>query len=138
MDKISEITALVVDVNKLKMLASSLNIANSGSVSNTYNGVYKEILVDVSANSAEIGSFVNGDTAAHEAITVNLRQNDQVTKRYEPNSAFADADGFVYASKIDHTSQMLDVQESKRVYEAALKIYQMNTDMKHSILKLGK
>jgi flagellar basal body rod protein FlgC len=138
MDKISEVTALVIDINKMKMLAGSLNIANSGSVSNSYGNVYKELVVDVSTSSSAIQGFVTGNNTATDILDVKFRTNDQVSKRYEPSSSFADSDGYVYASKIDHTGQMLEVQESKRMYEAALKIYQMNTDMKHSILKLGK
>jgi flagellar basal-body rod protein FlgC len=138
MDKITQITNYVVEVNKMKMTAASLNIANSDAQSNTSADVYKEILIKATGTD-QISNFLKDNKAdLSNYLDVNYIENTTETKRYMPNSPYADSMGFVYSSNIDHTKQMLDVQNSKRTYESALKIYQMHMDMNSAILRIGK
>ncbi|MEY8239574.1 MAG: hypothetical protein RPT25_04460 [Cycloclasticus sp.] len=138
MDKIAQITNYVVEVNKMKMTAASLNIANADAQSNTSAGVYKELMVE-SSGSNQIVDFLHERNATLSSyLNAEYTQAVNEEKRYSPDSPYADSMGFVYSSNIDHSKQMLDVQNSKRVYESALKIYQMHMDMNSAILKIGK
>ncbi len=138
MDKIAQITNYVVEVNKMKMTAASLNIANADAQSNSSANIYKEIMVKATGTN-QISDFLEENRAdLSNYLNASYIQNTNDTKRYAPSSPYADSMGFVYSSNIDHTKQMLDVQNSKRVYESALKIYQMHMDMNSAILRIGK
>ncbi len=137
MDKVSEITNLVIEINKMKMAAASMNIANSDATSGSFDSIYKEISVDVQGIDS-LSSYLSGDRPLGDSIKTKYIENENIKQRYEPNNPVAGSSGFVYSANIDHTEQMLDVQSSKRIYEAGLKIYQMNIDMNSSVLRLGK
>ncbi len=138
MDKITQITNYVVEVNKMKLTAASLNIANADAQSSTSAGVYKEIVVESSGNAQIVNFLQNSGAELSSYLGAEYTQAINEEKRYMPSSPYADSMGFVYSSNIDHSKQMLDVQNSKRVYESALKIYQMHMDMNSAILKIGK
>lgn len=137
MDKVSEITGLVIEINKMKMAAASMNIANADATTSSFDSIYKKISVDVQGIDSLSGYLV-GDRPLNDSIVTRYIESEDVKRRYDPNNSLADPYGFVYSANIDHTEQMLDVQTSKRIYEVGLKIYQMNIDMNTSVLRLGK
>ena len=124
-------SALSAQSTRLNTVAS--NLANADSVVGDPNQVYRAHMPVFEA-SADAG----GQDMPGVKVTDVLQSNAEPEKRYEPGHPLADADGYVYAPKINVVEQMVDMISASRAYQSNVEMMNTAKDLTIRTLSLGR
>lgn len=126
----SALTAQTVRLNTI-----SSNLANADSVSGNPNDVYKPLKPVFSA-------FYHSNSISHSEGSVPVRVADVVEvttnmeSKYEPDNPLAGEGGMVYYSGINPVSEMADMMNATRSFEASAEVFSSVKGMQQSLLKI--
>lgn len=124
-------SALSAQSTRLNTVAS--NLANADSVVGDPSQVYRAHMPVFEA-SADAG----GQDMPGVKVTDVLQSNAEPEKRYEPGHPLADADGYVYAPKINVVEQMVDMISASRAYQSNVEMMNTAKDLTIRTLSLGR
>ncbi|ODB37098.1 hypothetical protein BB427_13960 [Pseudoalteromonas sp. BMB] len=119
-------------VERAKLQAASLNIANANSISSSAEGVYK-----VKSLSNEVASLSFEQRVQMQAEQM-LTQSPQVRAMYKPEHALANDQGYVFTPEINLATEMLNLNTATRAYEANVKAFNAYKSMSSKALEIGK
>lgn len=122
-------SALVAQRTQLNVI--SANIAN------------REVLVNAQGQYApyqrRIALLASGDPASGRAEGVHVADivtDDTLLFRYEPDSRFANADGYVGYPNVDPVKEMVNAMEASRSYEANIAAIEATKSMINAALEV--
>lgn len=124
-------SALSAQSTRLNTVAS--NLANADSVVGDPRQVYRAHMPVFEA-SADAG----GQDMPGVKVSDVLQSNAEPEKRYEPGHPLADADGYVYAPKINVVEQMVDMISASRAYQSNVEMMNTAKDLTIRTLSLGR
>ncbi|MBQ4862960.1 hypothetical protein J8L98_14830 [Pseudoalteromonas sp. MMG013] len=119
-------------VERAKLHAASLNIANANSVASSASAAYKVKHLNTNVNGMSFQQIVEADMMSL------LNQSTQVKAQYKPEHALADERGFVYTPEINLATEMLNLNSATRAYEANVKAFNAYKSMSAKALEIGK
>lgn len=133
------LSALDVEWTRIQNIA--LNLANMNSIRSETGDVYRplRLMSGPSPDFGRLAGAVTGQSAPTGVQIVGVEEiPGGVSKTYEPESPYADADGFVVQTHIDHSAEMTLMIKASRAYEANLTAMSIAQQMYNSALQLGR
>jgi flagellar basal-body rod protein FlgC len=124
-------SAMSAQSTRLNTVAS--NLANADSVVGDASQVYRAHMPVFEA-SADAG----GQDMPGVKVSDVLQSTAEPDKRYEPGHPLADADGYVYAPKINVVEQMVDMISASRAYQSNVEMMNTAKDLTIRTLSLGR
>ena len=95
----------------VRMNAAASNLANAGSVASSQDTVYQPI-------RAVFGQDLDrADGMATVRVAGVTRETAAAVRRHEPGHPLADANGDVWESPVNETTEMVEIMESSRQYQ---------------------
>ena len=95
----------------VRMNAAASNLANAGSVAGSQDTVYQPI-------RAVFGQDLDrADGMATVRVAGVTRETASAVRRHEPGHPLADANGDVWESPVNETTEMVEIMESSRQYQ---------------------
>ncbi len=127
-------SAMMAQTIRLNTISS--NLANADSVASNPNDVYKPLKPVFSAvyNQLSATQADKGSVPVQIADVVEI--DGQAVERYEPNSPFANEEGYVYRSGINVVNEMADMMSSTRSFEANVQVLTNVKSMQQSLMQL--
>ncbi|CAM4162971.1 flagellar basal body rod protein FlgC [Pseudoalteromonas byunsanensis] len=119
-------------IERAKLEAASMNIANANTVSSTPEGVYKVKQLSGAANNLSFAERV--ELQSDQLIT----QAALVQAQYKPEHAMANDQGYVFTPQINLATEMLNLNTATRAYEANVKAFNAYKSMSSKALEIGK
>jgi flagellar basal-body rod protein FlgC len=123
-------SALVAQRTRITTIAA--NMANSNSITNA-DGEYEPY-------RRRIPVFASGDPVSGRAEGVHVSEikldESPLRKVYEPDSPYADADGYVGYPNINSSIEMVNALEASRAYEANITAAESTKQMIQAALSL--
>ncbi len=123
--------ALSAQTLRLNTVAS--NLANVETLAASEAGAYRsrqvvfQAFLDDAARPGEVGVRTVGIVESGKAVQ----------RRYDPGHAFADAEGFVYASNVNPVEEMANMLSASRAYQNNVEVLNTSRDLLLRILSLG-
>ena len=116
------ISASGLTVEKTRLDATAVNIANIHSTRSIDGGPYRPIRVISGERTSPFAQVLNTQQIASGGVQVVSVSQLAVPPRlvHEPSHPDADAKGFVHYPGIDHASEMINLLTAMRAYEANL------------------
>jgi len=116
------ISASGLNVEKARLDATAVNIANIHSTRSIDGGPYRPIRVISGERTSPFAQVLNTQQIASGGVQVVSVSQLEVPPRlvHEPSHPDADAKGFVHYPGIDHASEMINLLTAMRAYEANL------------------
>ena len=116
------ISASGLTVEKTRLDATAVNIANIHSTRSIDGGPYRPIRVISGERTSPFAQVLNTQQIASGGVQVVSVSQLEVPPRlvHEPSHPDADAKGFVHYPGIDHASEMINLLTAMRAYEANL------------------
>lgn len=124
-------SALSAQSTRLNTVAS--NLANADSVAGDPTQVYRAHMPVFEA-SAEAG----GENMPGVKVTGISESQAEPEKRYEPGHPLADAEGYIYAPKINVVEQMVDMISASRAYQSNIEMLNTAKDLTIRTLSVGR
>ena len=137
-----EISKSGLAVEKLRMDVVALNIANSNSVVSNPNSVYKPMKVFTSSkvDASMLNDFQN-HLNSQQKMGVEVKSVEEMSgkykKIYEPKNPYSDANGYVYRPDINPASEMIEMINALRSYQANIKAISAAKAMANEALRIG-
>lgn len=131
--KIFDIAGSALAAQSVRLNTVASNLANADSVTGDPNSVYKAH-VPVFATAPAVG----GEETPGVSVQGVLQSQAEPEKRYEPGHPMADAEGFVYAPKINVVEQMVDMISASRSYQSNVEMMNTAKDLALRTLSLGR
>ena len=118
-----------VQGQRLRVIAQNIANANSLPQEPNENPYRRKILTFRNAFDRATGT---------DLVKVNRVRSDmsEFNKRFEPNHAAADADGYVLTPNVNTIIEMTDMREAQRSYEANMNVIKTSKSMLNSALEL--
>jgi flagellar basal-body rod protein FlgC len=118
-----QINASGLKAQMMRIEVHSANIANINSTRTPEGGPYrrKEVVFQakpVNRNFAETLRNAAGDVATGVEVTEVVEDPSPFRRKFDPNHPDAGPDGYVLFPNIDVVSEIVDLQEASRSYEA--------------------
>jgi len=126
---------------RLRMDVIANNLANVDTTSTPTGGPYRrEAVVFQARQTAPLGtdgvqSTVEGGGVQVAAIVQDNRPFNEV---YQPGSPQANASGYVAYPNVDLTTEMVDMMEANRAYQANASVIQTSKTLVQTTLDLGR
>lgn len=145
LEKILDINASGMKAQMLRMEVLSSNIANINATRTPEGGPYRR--KDVVFESTPVGeSFedalnaaaVNTGTQVGVQVTKVLDDPSPFKKKYDPSHPDAGPDGYVLFPNVDVVSEMVNVQEAARSYEANIAVILAVKNMIAKTFEIGR
>jgi flagellar basal-body rod protein FlgC len=131
--RIFDITGSALSAQSVRLNTVASNLANADSVAGDPSQVYQAHLPVFKA-AAELG----GEDTPGVRVTEVVRAQAEPDKRYEPGHPLADADGYVYAPKVNVVEQMVDMISASRAYQSNVELMNTAKDLALRTLSLGR
>ena len=119
-------------IEKAKLHAASLNIANANSISGTEQEVYKIKSLSSDITNMRFDQIIKLNT--DEMMT----QKTQVRALYKPEHALANSHGYIFTPEINIATEILNLNSATRAYEANVKAFNAYKSMSSKALEIGK
>jgi len=124
-------SALAAQSVRLNTVAS--NLANADAVSGDAASVY-QARVPIFSATPELGGEQTPGVRVDDVVELQAEPD----KRYEPGHPQADAQGFIYAPKINVVEQMVDMISASRSYQTNVEMMNTAKDLAMRTLSLGR
>ncbi len=131
--KTFKISSAGMRVQGARLKVISQNIANANSLPQDPNGTpYRRQTITF---RNELDRTIGLDTVRVDKVRPDL---SDFGKRYEPSHPAADADGYVLTPNVSTLTEMTDMREAQRSYEANLQVIKSSRSMLMSTIDLLK
>lgn len=133
-------SAMRAQTVRLNTVAS--NLANADSVASSEQQAYHAVKPVFAAvyNNLNVNESLNADDsyagASVKVLDVTADQQP-IERRYEPDNALADQNGYVYYSNVNAVAEMADMMSASRSFETAANIINRTNSMQQSLLNIG-
>lgn len=129
--KTFQISSSGMQVQGARLRVISQNIANADSLPQDANG--KPYRRQIITFKNELDRSIGLDT-----VRVNKVKQDMSDfgKRYEPSHPAADADGYVLTPNVSRLTEMSDMREAQRSYEANMQVIKSSRSMLNGTIEL--
>ncbi len=128
-----DISGSAISAQSLRLNTVASNLANVETLAASEAGAYRSRQVVFQA--------VLTDAARPGEVGVNMlgvvESGKDVQRRYDPGHAFADADGFVYASNVNPVEEMANMLSASRAYQNNVEVLNTSRDLLLRVLSLG-
>ncbi len=128
-----DISGSAISAQSLRLNTVASNLANvetlAASDADAYRSrqvVFQALLTDPS-RPGEVGVNLLGVVESGKAVQ----------RRYDPGHAFADAEGFVYASNVNPVEEMANMLSASRAYQNNVEVLNTSRDLLMRVLSLG-
>jgi flagellar basal-body rod protein FlgC len=140
---IFDISSVGMSVQKTRVDVVALNLANSETTRTAEGGPYKplEVVISEAIGGESFSNMVKQHSASglYGSVVTQLRPIENPTKAvYKPNHPDADADGIVQYPNVDPASQMVNLLEATRAYEANVKALNASISLAQAALEIGR
>jgi len=137
--KATEISAAGMAVQKARVEAAALNLANMNTSSAPGTEGYRPVKAVIRVVSGSFAQALNGGAVRLVAPKAELVAQTGLPPRmaYEPGHPHADASGMVSYPSVDHTQEMMTVMTALRSYEANLTALQATKTLAARALEIG-
>lgn len=139
-----DISASGMAVEKARLDAISLNLANKNTTRGVNGDVYKPVRVISAVKTNEFDSYLNSAGQIPQGIPQGVEIVDVQEMNVDPKLVFepghpdADEKGFVAYPNIDSVSEMLHLIEATRSYEANVRALNAAKTMAQRALEIGR
>ncbi len=122
-----------ISAQSLRLNTVASNLANVETLARTEAGAYRsrqvvfQALMNDATRPGEVGVTALGVVESGKAAQ----------RRYDPGHAFADADGFVYASNVNPVEEMANMLSASRAYQNNVEVLNTTRDLLLRVLSLG-
>ncbi len=131
--KTFQISSAGMRVQGARLKVISQNIANANSLAQDPNG--KPYRRQTITFRNELDRQIGLDTVRVDKVRPDL---SDFGKRYEPSHPAADADGYVLTPNVSTLTEMTDMREAQRTYEANLTVIKSSRSMLMGTIDLLK
>lgn len=128
---IFDISGRAMTAQLVRLNATASNMANAGTISGTAEGAYRAIrpvfqpiTEKPGVSTVSVSNIVTSDTPA--------------TKRHEPGHPLADANGDVWESGVDSSSELVDMVEASRMYQNNVQVLNTAKSLLLETIRMGK
>jgi len=127
-----------MDVERARLDAAAMNLANMHTTRTAEGGPYKPVRV-VSTLAPTVAGFSDALAQAGLPTSQYVLETQQVAPRlmYEPNHPDADTRGFVAYPGVDSMQEMVNVMTAVRAYEANVMVVNAAKAMSNKALDIG-
>jgi len=142
-ESLLEINGSGLKAQMLRMEVHSSNIANINSTRTPEGGPYrrKEVVFEakpVSENFSEILKDASKDVETGVEVTKVVEDPSPFRKKYDPTHPDAGPDGYVLFPNVDVVSEIVDLQEASRSYEANISSILVLKNMIAKAFEIGR
>jgi flagellar basal-body rod protein FlgC len=134
-----DISASGMAVQKARLDAVAMNLANANTTRGVGGGPYRPVDVVIGERSVAFETAFSAfgrQLAGAEVLEVRPRL-DAVRREHRPSHPDADADGFVSLPDINPVSEMVQMMEATRAYEANVRAANAARVMAQRALEIG-
>jgi len=144
---IFEINGSGMKAQMLRMEVLSSNIANINSTRTPEGGPYRRKDVVFQSTPVDNGGFADQlqaasrepqETAIGVEVTRVVEDPSPFIQKYDPNHPDADADGYVSFPNVDVVSEVVNLQEAARAYEANISVILAVKNMIAKTFEIGR
>lgn len=134
-----EISASGMAVQKARLDAVAMNLANANTTRGVGGGPYRPVDVVIGERSVSFDTMfsAHGRRLAGAEVLEMRPRLDAVRRVHRPGHPDADADGFVRLPDINPVSEMVQMMEATRAYEANVRAVNAARIMAQSALDIG-
>jgi flagellar basal-body rod protein FlgC len=134
-----EVSAAGMSVQKARLEAAALNLANMNTSSPPGTEGYRPVAAVIRATPKPFAGALNVHERGRVIARASLvpQAESGVRTVYEPGHPHADEHGMVGFPVIDHTREMLTVMSALRAYEANLAVLQAMKTLAAKALEIG-
>ncbi len=128
-----DISGTAISAQTLRLNTVASNLANVETLAASEADAYRsrqvvfQALLNDAARPGEVGVRTLGVIESAKAVQ----------RRYDPGHAFADADGFVYASNVNPVEEMANMLSASRAYQNNVEVLNTSRDLLLRVLSLG-
>ena len=147
LDSVFKINGSAMQAQMLRMEVHSSNIANINATRTPEGGPYRRREVVFEArpvssfedelNSAN-GKINESQTAVGVEVTQVIEDPSPFRRKYDPGHPDAGPDGYVLMPNVDVVSEMVNIQESARAYEANISVIVAIKNMIAKTFEIGR
>lgn len=145
LDKVFDISGSGLKAQMMRMEVLSSNIANIN-VTRTPEGgpyrrrdvVFKEVPLSNDFNEVLSSTMSSQKTASGVEVSKVIEDKSPFLKKYEPNHPDAGPDGYVLYPNINIISEMVNLQEAARSYEANMSVILTIKNMIAKTFEIGR
>ncbi|CAG8998426.1 MAG: Flagellar basal-body rod protein FlgC [Candidatus Celerinatantimonas neptuna] len=120
----------------IRLNTTASNLANADSVSSNFNDTYR---ARKPVFAAVLDQTTNQDPSAVKVAVKGIVESDAPLRReYNPNSPFANKDGYVFKPNVNVMEEMADMISASRSYQTNVQVADAAKQMLNSTLSLGK
>ncbi len=131
------ISASGMNAQRARTEAIASNLANANVTRTAEGGPYKRRIPVFEGHSLD--PFGDALGSAMSTVEVSdVEQVEQFRKEYDPQHPDADEDGYVLRPDIDIMTEMVDLMEAVRGYEANANVVDVTKEMVSAALRIGK
>lgn len=136
-----------LEVQRSRLNVTAQNLANTNTTQTPEGGPYraKQLVVETEAGGrqgsfeAALQGFSGGGVDPQQARVQEIRENDDPPRMvYEPDHPHANDDGYVAYPDIDRSTQMVDMMEASRAYQANATTVSAARNMALRALQIGR
>jgi flagellar basal-body rod protein FlgC len=132
--RIFDIAGSGMSAQSVRLNTVASNLANAESVSTDAAGVYRA-RHPVFRAEPSLDPGAPGASVSVQGIVESTAAPD---KRYDPGNPLADADGYVYAPKVNTVEEMVDMISASRSYQNNVEVLNTARNLMLATLKLGQ
>lgn len=144
LDSVFKINGSAMKAQLMRMEVHSSNIANINSTRTPEGGPYRR--KEVVFESTPVESFENelsaasgmGPTAVGVEVTKVVEDPSPFLKKFDPGHPDAGPDGFVELPNVNVVSEMVNIQEAARSYEANISVIVAIKNMIAKTFEIGR
>jgi len=147
LETILKVNGSAMTAQMLRMEVHSSNIANINATRTPEGGPYrrKEVVFEtkpITDNFEEAFSIasqnVDSNTTTGVEVVKVVEDPSPFRKRFDPNHPDAGPDGYVLFPNVDVVSEMVDIQEASRAYEANISVILAIKNMIAKTFEIGR
>lgn len=130
-----------MSAQRLRMDIVSQNLANQDTTQSVNGQPYRrKVVVLKEAEQTTFGGFLGAVETSPGGVEVSSIGEDPSDYKltYDPSSPVAGQDGYVRKPNVDTTTEMVDLMESSRSYEADVTAFNAMKGMAETALGIGK
>ena len=126
-----DIAGRAMSAQLVRLTATASNMANAGNVTGSEAEAYRAI--------RPVFQSVTESPGVSTVKVQNIVTTDaQPIKRHEPNHPLADANGDVWESAVDSSSELIDMIETSRMYQNNVQVMQTAKSLMLETVRMGK
>ena len=131
--RIFDIAGSALSAQSVRLNTVASNLANADSVASDPNQVYRAHMPVF-----QVASELGGENTPGVRVAEVVQSQAEAEKRYEPGHPLADAEGYVYAPKVNAVEQMVDMISASRAYQSNVELMNTAKDLAIRTLSLGR